>query len=50
MKRMTLLLAMMTAMTVGAYAEETEQQAANGEIATPHSDQRSEKATIEVPA
>ena len=39
MKRMTLLLAMMTAMTVGAYAEETEQQATNGE-----------KATIEVPA
>ena len=39
MKRMTLLLALMTTMTVGAGAEELEQQESN-----------SDKATIEVPA
>ena len=50
MRRLSLLLALLTTTAISISAEELESQETNTEIATPHSDQRSEKATIEVPA
>ena len=50
MRRLTLLMALLATTAISVSAEELESQETNAEIATPHSDQRSEKATIEVPA
>ena len=50
MKKLTLLMALFATTAISISAEELETQETNAEIATPHSDQRSEKATIEVPA
>ena len=50
MRRLSLLLALLTTTAISISAEELESQETSAEIATPHSDQRSEKATIEVPA
>ena len=50
MRRLTLLMALFATTFVSINAEELESQETNAEIATPHSDQGSEKATIEVPA
>ena len=50
MRRLTLLMALLATTFVSINAEELESQETNAEIATPHSDQGSEKATIEVPA
>ena len=50
MRKLSLLLALLTTTAISISAEELESQETSAEIATPHSDQRSEKATIEVPA
>jgi len=50
MRRLTLLMALLATTAISVSAEELESQETNAEIATPHSDQGSEKATIEVPA
>ena len=50
MKRLTLLLALLATTAISISAEELESQETNADIATPHSEQGSEKATIEVPA